>query len=202
MKNPPILISVIGFFAALAGFGQLFFGLRVLGFDWFGLFGDLPAYESVGLWGWLAIIVGIAWLMVAFGLWALQPWARTLALIVAGVGLFQAVLAFFQFPGSGIGLRDGPHAGPVAVVPEHGRGQGRLRRGTATRRLTVTPKTASAPGHPGALPVCGLRGGWHVAFRIDGKVTCPLARTRDRFRRSDPSEVVVRAAGRRPFWTW
>ena len=104
MKNPPILISVLGFFAALAGFGQLFFGLRTLGFDWFGLLGDLPAFESVGLWGWLAIIVGIAWLLVAFGLWALQPWARTLAMIIAGVGLFEAVLAFFQFPGSGIGF--------------------------------------------------------------------------------------------------
>ena len=42
MRNPPILVAVIGFFAALAGFGYLFFGLRVLGFDWFGLFGDLP----------------------------------------------------------------------------------------------------------------------------------------------------------------
>ena len=42
MKNPPILVSVLGFFAALAGFGFLFFGLRVIGFDWFGLFGDLP----------------------------------------------------------------------------------------------------------------------------------------------------------------
>ena len=27
MKNPPILIAVLGFFAALAGFGHLFFGL-------------------------------------------------------------------------------------------------------------------------------------------------------------------------------
>ena len=35
MRNPPILVSVIGFFALLAGFGYLFFGLRVLGFDWF-----------------------------------------------------------------------------------------------------------------------------------------------------------------------
>ena len=43
MRNPPILISVIGFFAALAGFAHLFFGLRVLGFDWFGALGDLPA---------------------------------------------------------------------------------------------------------------------------------------------------------------
>ena len=104
MKNPPILISVIGFFAALAGFGFLFFGLRVLGFDWFGIFGDLPKYESVGLWGWLAIFAGVAWILTAFGLWALQPWARLVAQIVAGISLFEAVLAMFQYPGTGVGL--------------------------------------------------------------------------------------------------
>jgi hypothetical protein len=107
MRNPPILVSVIGFFAALAGFGYLFFGLRVLGFDWFGLLGDLPAYESVGLWGWFAIIVGIAWLLTAGGLWALQPWARVTAMFVAGISLFEAVIAFFQFPGTGVGFAMG-----------------------------------------------------------------------------------------------
>jgi hypothetical protein len=104
MRNPPILISVIGFFALLAGFGYLFVGLRALGIDWFGLFGDLPSLESVGLWGWLMIGAAIAWILTAFGLWALQPWARVVAMIVAGFSLFEAVLAFFQFPGSGIGF--------------------------------------------------------------------------------------------------
>ena len=104
MKNPPVLISVIGFFAALAGFGWLFFGLRVLGFDWFGLLGDLPAFESVGIWGWLAVGTGVLWILIAVGLWALQPWAWLTAMIIAGLSLFEAVLAFFQFPGSGIGL--------------------------------------------------------------------------------------------------
>ena len=102
MKNPPILIAVIGFFAALAGFGFLFFGLRVLGFDWFGVLGDLPVFESVGLWGWLAVVTGIVWLLAAFGLWALQPWARLFAQIMAAFALFEAVLAFFQFPGTGV----------------------------------------------------------------------------------------------------
>ena len=59
MRNPPILISVIGFFAALAGFWWIYSGLRILGFDWFGLLGDLPAFEGSGLWGWLAIVAGV-----------------------------------------------------------------------------------------------------------------------------------------------
>ena len=104
MKNPPILVSVLGFFAALAGFGFLFYGFRVIGFDWFGIFGDLPAVEHVGLWGWLAVINGVIWILAALSLWTLQPWARLFVLIIAGFALFEAVLAFFQFPGTGIGF--------------------------------------------------------------------------------------------------
>lgn len=104
MKNPPILISVIGFFAALAGLAYLFMGMRMIGFDWFGALGDLPAFEQVGLWGWLAIGTGVVWLLVAVGLWALQPWAWVVAMVVAGFSLFEAVLAMFQWPGTGIGL--------------------------------------------------------------------------------------------------
>ncbi len=104
MKNPPILISVLGFFAAMAGFGWLFFGLRLLGFDWFGAFGDVPAFEHVGLWGWLIIIGGIGWILAAFGLWALQPWAWIVAMVVAGFAIFEAFLWMIQYPGTGIGL--------------------------------------------------------------------------------------------------
>jgi predicted flap endonuclease-1-like 5' DNA nuclease len=104
MKNPPILVAVLGFFAALAGFGFIIMGFRLIGFDWFGLLGDLPSFEHVGLWGWLAVITGIVWLLVALGLWALQPWARLFAMIMAGVGLIEAAIAFFQFPGTGVGF--------------------------------------------------------------------------------------------------
>jgi hypothetical protein len=104
MKNPPILISVIGFFAALAGFSWLFLGFRLLGFDWFGLLGDVQAFEQAGLWGWLAIVGGVLWLAAAFGLWSLQPWAWMFAMVVAGLALFEAFLWFLEFPGSGLGL--------------------------------------------------------------------------------------------------
>ena len=105
MKNPPILVSVLGFFAALAGFGWLFVGLRMVGFDWFGVLGDLPRFEHVGLWGWLAIISGIVWILAAAGLWTLQSWARDFVLIMAGIALFGAVLTFFQFPARALASR-------------------------------------------------------------------------------------------------
>ena len=107
MKNPPILIAVLGFFAALAGFGFLAFGFRVLGFDWFGALGDVPAFESVGLWGWLAIATGVVWLAAATGLWTLRPWARWFAMFVVGFALVEAALAFFHFPGTGVAFAMG-----------------------------------------------------------------------------------------------
>ena len=104
MKNPPVLVSVIGFFAAIAGFGWLFLGLRLLGFDWFGALGDVPAFEHVGLWGWLAILGGVLWLAAAVGLWSMRPWAWLLTMIVAGLAVFEAFLWMIQYPGSGLGL--------------------------------------------------------------------------------------------------
>ena len=44
------------------------------------------------------------WIFVAFGLWAFSPGPGSSAMVVAGFALFEAVLAFFQFPGSGIGF--------------------------------------------------------------------------------------------------
>jgi predicted flap endonuclease-1-like 5' DNA nuclease len=104
LKNPPVFISLLGFFALLAGFAYVFVGLRVIGFDWFGALGDLPAFEHVGLWGWLAVATGAIWILVALGLWTLQPWARLFALFMAGFALLEAVIAMFQFTGSGIGF--------------------------------------------------------------------------------------------------
>ena len=104
MRNPPILISVVGFFAALAGFGFLFAGFSILGFDWFGLLGDLPKFEQTGLWGWLALLAGIAWIAAGVALWSLQSWAWLFAMIMCGLALLESFLWLIEYPGSGIGL--------------------------------------------------------------------------------------------------
>jgi hypothetical protein len=104
MKNPPILISVLGFFALIAGFSWLFLGLRILGFDWFGALGDVAKFEQAGLWGWLAIAGGVLWLAAGAGLWSLRPWAWLFAMLVAGLALFEAFLYFLEYPGSGLGI--------------------------------------------------------------------------------------------------
>ena len=62
------------------------------------------AYEQAGLWGWLALGAGIAWVMAAARPVGAQPWAWTFAIIVAGFALFEAFLWFIEYPGTGIGF--------------------------------------------------------------------------------------------------
>ena len=79
-------------------------GPALLGFDWFGVLGHLEAFEQTGLWGWLALLAGIGFIMASFGLWAMQPWAWTFTIILAGFALFEALLWFIEYPGTGIGF--------------------------------------------------------------------------------------------------
>jgi hypothetical protein len=114
VRNPPILVSVIGFFGMLAGVSWLVFGFALLGFDWFGAFGDLPRFEPAGLWGWLNIGVGVIWVATSVGLWTLRPWAWVTTMVVAGLALFEAFLWFLESPGSGLGI--GMSIMPVIIM--------------------------------------------------------------------------------------
>ena len=67
---------------------------------------------------------------------------------MAGFALLQAVIAFFQFPGTGRRLRHGADACVHPVVPEHGRGQGGVRH-----RGAADPRTGSRPDTPSAAPL-------------------------------------------------
>jgi hypothetical protein len=104
MRGPPILISILGFFAVMAGFVWIIAGLRALGIEFGSVFGDLPAYDNVGWWGIIALIVGIGWVLAGLGLWAVQPWAWMFAAIVAVIALVNAFFLMVAYAGSGAGL--------------------------------------------------------------------------------------------------
>ena len=127
MKNPPILISVIGFFALLAGFYWLYLGLRLLGFDWFGALGDLPAFEQSGLWAWLAIGAGVAWIAAGYGLWALRSWAWAFAIVVAGLVAVRGVPVVPRVPRDRSRLQRRDHAADHHPVPQLARGEEGIR---------------------------------------------------------------------------
>jgi uncharacterized membrane protein (DUF2068 family) len=47
---------------------------------------------------------GVLWILAAIGLWSLRPWAWMLAMVVAGIAIFEAFVYMLTYPGSGVGL--------------------------------------------------------------------------------------------------
>jgi hypothetical protein len=109
VKNPPILIAVLGFFGLMAGFYYLFAGLRIMGFDFFGVFANSNITESWGFWGIMWLILGVIYIVASWALWTLQPWAWLFAVLLS---IFGLVSAFFVMLDSGLG----PALG-AAVIP-------------------------------------------------------------------------------------
>jgi hypothetical protein len=87
--RPPVGVAVLGFFSLLNGISSLFIGLRLVGLVAFG-----PATTGSGLvfWGALAILIGILFLAVGYGAWTLRIWAWTWGMLVAILGIFNAVM--------------------------------------------------------------------------------------------------------------
>jgi hypothetical protein len=53
---------------------------------------------NVWTWGWIHLIAGAVLVLVSFGLFAAQSWARWLAIFVAGVSAISAFGFFFAYP--------------------------------------------------------------------------------------------------------
>jgi hypothetical protein len=105
VKYPPILISVLGFFAVMAGFIWLTVGVRAIGFEIGNdIIGDLPAYDNVGWGGLWALILGVLWVAAGLALWSLRPWAWMFVAIIAILALVNAFFLMVAYAGSGAGL--------------------------------------------------------------------------------------------------
>jgi len=88
----------------MAGFVWIVAGLRALGVEFGSVFGDLPAYDNVGIWGVLSLGVGILWVAAGMAMWSLQPWAWGFIAIVAIFALVNAFFLMVAYAGSGAGL--------------------------------------------------------------------------------------------------
>jgi hypothetical protein len=109
VKNPPILISVLGFFGLMVGLYYIFAGLRILGFNFFGAFATAPVTTGWGFWGAMWVVVGLIYIAASGALWTLQPWGWLFAVILS---VFALISAFFVMFDAGLG----PALG-AAVLP-------------------------------------------------------------------------------------
>jgi hypothetical protein len=101
MMRPPIGVAILGFFALVNGVAIAIIGLQLVGAVAFG-----PAQTGSGLvlWGLLALGLGVLYIALAYGAWTLQLWAWTFGMLLAVLGIFQAVMVLIATNNLGYGV--------------------------------------------------------------------------------------------------
>jgi hypothetical protein len=89
MRQPPIGVAVLGFFALVNGIAAVVIGLQLMGIV---VFGPVSTGTGVFFWGLLAFILGVLYVAVAYGAWNLRIWAWTYGMLLAALGILNAVL--------------------------------------------------------------------------------------------------------------
>jgi hypothetical protein len=92
MRQPPIGIAVLGFFAVVNGISAAVIGLQLMGIV---VFGPVSTGTGVFFWGLMAFILGVLYVAVAYGAWNLRIWAWTTGMLLAVLGILNAVLILF-----------------------------------------------------------------------------------------------------------
>ena len=81
-------IPILGIIAFLGGVVLCFIGIVLMGVI---IFGDLPTGNGTFLAGAATFAVGILYIVVAMGAWFRLPWARTVGLVTAVLGLAAGI---------------------------------------------------------------------------------------------------------------
>ena len=88
MRQPPIGIAVLGFFALVNGISAAIIGLQLMGIV---VFGPVSTGSGTFIWGLLAFVLGALWVAVGYGAWNLRIWAWTIGMLLAVLGILNAV---------------------------------------------------------------------------------------------------------------
>jgi hypothetical protein len=70
--------------------------------EWIVFTADKVWYVDITVWGWITLIVGVLGVIVAWGIYGGQTWARVIGLIVAAIAAINAFLIIPYFAGWGI----------------------------------------------------------------------------------------------------
>jgi uncharacterized membrane protein (DUF2068 family) len=98
----PLGITIAAIIVTLLGVGSILVGL--LGMGVFTLSGvDTTTVANAAGLGIAAIVIGVAQLIVAFGLWTLKGWAWLLAVILQGINVVVGLATLLMHGMSGMG---------------------------------------------------------------------------------------------------
>ncbi|MGA2785817.1 MAG: hypothetical protein ABSF09_14090 [Candidatus Bathyarchaeia archaeon] len=88
-----ILEALVGIYHLATGFGDLFVAATIRSFSYFGIPSSSMAMIPRVL-GTVLIIIGLASLLIAWGLWTGKPWARLVALVFVILSIIASVVAY------------------------------------------------------------------------------------------------------------
>ena len=89
MKRP-IGVTLIAIVFALAGVANVGLGLQMTTAV---TFGPIPQGTGTWFWGWIVVLTGIAYAATAVGFWILHPLAWVGGMLLAVIGIFEAIAA-------------------------------------------------------------------------------------------------------------
>jgi hypothetical protein len=94
VNKRPFGVLVLGALSIAIAIVRLLVGLQLLGV---GIFGD-DAWDGTGvIWvGIMLIVVGLIYFAVGWSLWSMRPWALLFTMIMAVVGLVDAMFALIS----------------------------------------------------------------------------------------------------------
>jgi hypothetical protein len=94
VNKRPFGVLVLGALSIAIAIVRLLVGLQLLGV---GIFGD-DAWDGSGvIWvGIMLIVVGLIYFAVGWSLWSMRPWALLFTMIMAVVGLVDAMFALIS----------------------------------------------------------------------------------------------------------
>ena len=101
MQKTPLGVMILGFIAMLKGVAGVFYGCVFLGLL---VFGPAVTGDGYGFAGALAIVVGLVYIAVALAAWSLQPWAWLFAMIMALIGIVEAIVVLIASANLAYGL--------------------------------------------------------------------------------------------------
>ena len=103
MRSGWVLFATTMF--AIVGLMDIIFGLTmILNNEWIVFTATEVWYLDIAVWGWITLMVGVLALVVAWGIYSGQMWARVVGIIAAGIAAINAFVIIPYFAVWGIAL--------------------------------------------------------------------------------------------------
>lgn len=91
-------VTFAGVMIAMAGVLNLVYGIAAVAKSSFYVANTRFVFSDLKTWGWIVLLIGAAELIVAWGIWARQPWARWTGVGIAALNALAQLGFIAAYP--------------------------------------------------------------------------------------------------------